>query len=155
MCFVDDDQIDRTQLARPLVDGLNASNRDGVLEVASLQAGGVDAHRQVRRNGPELLSSLFEQLLDVRKDEHAAAPRLHGIAADCGHDRGLAACGWDDDARVVITLTQVVVDRINGLALIGTKVHQLSTSEICTMTLPPGTTAARSIESRSIWLSSL
>ena len=66
MRLVDDDEIDLTQLACPLIDGLDARHGDGILEVASLQASGVDAHRQIGGDRLELLCGLFEQFLDVR-----------------------------------------------------------------------------------------
>ena len=45
--FVDDDQIDRPEVARFLPDALDARDRDGVAEVFAFQARRVNAHRHV------------------------------------------------------------------------------------------------------------
>jgi len=59
----------------------------------------------------------------VREDEHPPAPTLDGVTADGGHHRGLPTRRRDDDARVVITTSQVVVHGIDGLDLVWAELH--------------------------------
>jgi hypothetical protein len=142
--LVNNCQIDRTDVGGPLVYGLNAGNRDGVPEVTPFQAGRIQAHGQVRRYGMQLLNRLFEQLPDMRQDEHAPTPGLYGIAADGGDDVGLTRSGGQDGARVVVPRPQVLVNGRDGPPLIRTQLHY-DCSVTVTITFPSGTTQPRVI----------
>jgi hypothetical protein len=69
----------------------------------------------------ELFYRLLEQFLDVRQDQHAAAPQVHGVLANGGHQGRLAAGGRNHHARVVIPPSQMAVDGFLGGFLVGSQ----------------------------------
>src|SRR5690606_18378106 len=103
----------------------------------------VDADRQALRQRRDLLDRLLEEFLHMREDDYAPVPELHGVAADRRDDRRLAPAGGNDNARIVVARPQVLVHRVDGLALVGAQLHHAA-SVISTVTPPSGTTSPRS-----------
>ena len=57
------------------------------------------------------------------QNEDSTLPSRDCIFADRGHTGGLAPRCGNDHARIVITIAQMVVDRIDGRLLIRSKLH--------------------------------
>jgi hypothetical protein len=77
-------EVNGTEIARALPDGLDASDGDGVAEVATAQSSGEDADREVGGDRQQLLDALLEEFPHMREDGHADVfvlglePRLEG-----------------------------------------------------------------------------
>lgn len=127
MRFVDDDQIKRPKIVRPLVDRLDARDRHGVPEIPPTEPGAEHAHRQVRRNGLQLARRLLDQLLHAGDHDHPPVPLLHRVAAQLGDDVGLARAGRKHDGWVRIAGGDVVPHRIDRIALVGPELAHWNT----------------------------
>ena len=121
--FIQKDDVEAVEFLCPAVDALNARDDDRMVGIAAAQTGRVDADLvpEVRCHGVKLIDRLFEQLLDVRQDQHAPGPLGHRVAADRRHDGRLAPGRRDDDARIVIPTAQVVVNSLDGFGLVRTQ----------------------------------
>ena len=119
--LIHENQIECIEITRPFVDRLDTSHDHRMLCVPPFESSGVHSDFQFRADQLQLVDRLLQQLFDVREDQHASIPGLHGIAADRRHHRRLTATSRDHDDRIVIVFPQVLVNSVNSLLLIGTK----------------------------------
>ena len=68
MSLVDDDQMELSELLRPLVDALDSRDDDWSLRRSFVQPGGVDSDERRIDDVPQLFRRLNEQFLDVSED---------------------------------------------------------------------------------------
>ena len=64
------------------------------------------------------------------ENENSAKPLLHGIGRDLSQAMRFARSSWQDNARVIITLTQVLIDRIDGFLLVRSETNHGQASVI-------------------------
>ena len=116
--LVDEHDVEAPQVAGLLVDRLDASDNDWVIEIAALQPGRVHAHQQWRQKTPSLAGILIDQLFHMGEHQNATVPALDDIGAQPPDDDALAATRWNDDAGVIFTGRQMLVDGGNRRLLV-------------------------------------
>ena len=91
MAFVDDHQVDVSQLLRLGAHRLYASKRDRLPQVLAANARAVDPHWRTWPVLAQLLSVLLDQLLHMGQHQDTGlGPVLQGILAQRGHNVRLA-----------------------------------------------------------------
>ncbi len=122
MGLVDQHEVDMLDVVGTPVDRLDAGEEDACLCLAAAEPGAVDAGRRLGPEAEELGVVLADQLAHMGEDEDALVrPGLEDFPDERRHDQRLAAGRRDDDERVAVGLAEVAVDRVDGLALIGTE----------------------------------
>ena len=116
--FIYDDKVECIQLAGLVVNALNPGDNDLLRGVAALESGGINADFQFWTELADLVGILFQQFLDMGKDQHASIPFFHGILCDLSEDQRFAATAWDYHARVCLFAAEVFIYGVNRSLLI-------------------------------------
>ena len=104
------------------VDRLDAGKQDTGAEIATAQPGGIDAGGSIGPEAEQFGMVLGDQFADVGDDQDAlVGPLLQHLADEAGHDQTLAARGRDHHQRMTDLAPEIVVDGVDGRALVRTE----------------------------------
>ena len=107
VCFIHDDKVKGVQLAGLVVHALNPGDNDLLRGVAAPESGGIDADLQFRTEFADLVGILFQQFLDMGKDQHASIPFFHGILCDLSENQTFARIVMDYKVSINIQMVTV------------------------------------------------
>ena len=116
--FIHNHKVKGIQLAGLVVHALNSGDNDLLRGVAALESGGIDADFQFWTELADLVGILFQQFLDMGKDQHASIPFFHGILCDLSENQRFATTAWDYHARVCLFAAEVFIYGVNRSLLI-------------------------------------
>ena len=100
-------KIEGIQLAGLVVYALNSGDNDLLRGVAAPESGGIDADLQLRAEFADLVGILFQQFLDMGKDQHASIPFFHGILCDLSENQTFARIVMDYKVSINIQMVTV------------------------------------------------
>ena len=100
-------KVEGIQLASLVVYALNPGDNDLLRGVAAPESGGIDADLQLRAEFADLVGILFQQFLDMGKDQHASIPFFHGILCDLSENQTFARIVMDYKVSINIQMVTV------------------------------------------------
>lgn len=123
--FIHDNKVERSEFGRLVVYALDSGHNDGFFRLPGFQPRGIDSDRHFGAEFPDFVRILFKQFLDMGKDEHASVPYLNGIFGYLGQDQTFPGSRGKHDARIVVVLTEIAVNRVHRLLLVITQVQNI------------------------------
>ena len=132
MGFVNQQQVERAEHRGAGGDRLDLQEQHGIEAVAAPEPGRVDAHRQVRGVRAELLAILRDEFLHVRDHADAAVPLAYRGLGNRSHQRRLAGARRQHQGGVAFAVAEEVPEGGEGVLLVITQLHGLTSCPKCT-----------------------